>query len=311
MNPQLNSIIEGMLFASEHPVQEKQLIEILSDRWDPVSIANAIEELRAIYEKDDRVLSLVKVAAGYQFRTKPALAPYIRKLYEQKPQRLTQAAVEVMAIVAYRQPVTRHEIDKIRGVDGGPLLRSLLERKLVRILGRSETPGRPLIYGTTKEFLEFFGLPDLASLPSLRDVKDLGRDQQEMILEEIKDDPILTEQTRALFERSEFMQALEDPNNMLDTAFISKEIKGIKVEPFAFSLAKEEEAIAFAEVGEEEEEKVNQQPLSAAPEEDEEEEENSDDDEEMDEDPDEDFEEDEDLDEDAEEEEEEEEEGDD
>lgn len=252
MNLQLNSIIEGILFASDEPVPEKQLIEILADKWDSESISKAIEELKCVYDKEDRVLLLVKVASGYQFRTKPTLAPYIRKLYEQKPQRLTQASVEVLAIVAYRQPATRHEIDKIRGVDSGPLLRSLLERKLVRILGRSETPGRPLIYGTTKEFLEFFGLPDLASLPSLRDVKDLGRDQQEMILEEIKDDPILTEQTRALFERSEFMQALEDPNNMLNTTLISKEIRGIKVEPFAFSLAKEEEAIASSEVGEEE-----------------------------------------------------------
>ncbi|HLB58900.1 MAG TPA: SMC-Scp complex subunit ScpB [Bdellovibrionota bacterium] len=249
---QLTSIIEGLLFASEKPLPEARFSEVLGDKWDKDSIRKALEELRTIYEAQDRPISLEKISAGYQFRTKPSLAPFVRKLFEQRPQRLTQASVEVLAIVAYRQPIVRHEIEKIRGVDCGPILRTLLERKLVRVLGRSETPGRPLLYASTKEFLEFFGLPDLAGLPSLRDVKDLGKDQQELILEEIKDDPLLVEQTRALFERSEFMTALEDPNLTIDTEFLKQEIKNIKVETPQSSLVREEEALAHAEVSEEE-----------------------------------------------------------
>jgi segregation and condensation protein B len=118
----------------------------------------------------------VEVAGGYQFRTKAENSPWIFKLNKARPVRLSRASLETLAIVAYRQPVTRPEIDDIRGVDSGPVLRTLLERNFVRILGKREEAGSPLIYGTTKDFLSFFNLRNLGELPSLREYTELGEE---------------------------------------------------------------------------------------------------------------------------------------
>jgi segregation and condensation protein B len=118
----------------------------------------------------------VEVAGGYQLRTKPENSPWIFKMNKARPVRLSRASLETLAIVAYRQPITRPEIDEIRGVDSGPVLRTLLERSLVRILGKREEAGSPLIYGTTKDFLSFFGLRNLSDLPSLREYTELGEE---------------------------------------------------------------------------------------------------------------------------------------
>ena len=115
-------------------------------------------------------MRLVEVAGGYQFRTAPEYAQWVRRLFQQKPWRLTRATLETLAIVGYKQPITRAEIEAIRGVDVDSVLASLLSRKLVRIVGRKEVVGRPLIYGTTRQFLEVFGLRDLASLPALSEI---------------------------------------------------------------------------------------------------------------------------------------------
>jgi segregation and condensation protein B len=121
---------------------------------------------------------LVEVAGGWVFRTGVEFAPFVRELTSQRPVRLTRAQVETLAIVAYRQPITRPEIDEIRGVDSGATLKLLLERDLVRILGKKDEPGRPILYGTTGAFLEFFGLRSLKDLPTLREFTELSEESR-------------------------------------------------------------------------------------------------------------------------------------
>jgi segregation and condensation protein B len=119
-------------------------------------------------------MELVQVAGGYQFRSRPELAGYISRMKRAKPVKFSQSAMETLAIVAYRQPVTRAEIEYLRGVDSGGVLKNLLDRRLLRIIGKKDIPGKPLIYGTTREFMEAFSLKDLASLPTLREIEDLA-----------------------------------------------------------------------------------------------------------------------------------------
>jgi segregation and condensation protein B len=124
---------------------------------------------------------LHEVAGGWQLRSSPDNSGFARSWLKVKPQRLTRAALETLAIIAYRQPVTRPEIEEIRGVDCGAVVKALLERKLVKILGKKEEPGRPMLYGTTREFLEFFALKDLASLPTLREFHELSEEHREIV----------------------------------------------------------------------------------------------------------------------------------
>jgi segregation and condensation protein B len=121
------------------------------------------------------------VAGGWQLRSSPDNADFARRFLRVKPQRLTRAALETLAIIAYRQPVTRPEIEEIRGVDCGAVVKALLERRLIKILGKKEEPGRPILYGTTREFLEFFSLKDLASLPTLREFHELSQEHRKIV----------------------------------------------------------------------------------------------------------------------------------
>ncbi|MBM4338441.1 MAG: SMC-Scp complex subunit ScpB [Deltaproteobacteria bacterium] len=166
----LKPILEGILFVSESPVKLDTLTEILRE-WDKDALLEGIDRLRKEYEEDSRGLELVEVAGGYQFRTKPRWAQWVNRLKKSKPVKLSQAALETLAIIAYRQPVIRPTIEMIRGVDSGGVLRSLLEKGLIRIAGRKEIAGRPLIYGTTKTFLELFNLNTLSDLPTLKEVQ--------------------------------------------------------------------------------------------------------------------------------------------
>jgi segregation and condensation protein B len=128
-----------------------------------------------------RGIRIGEVAGGYQLRTPTEAAPYIKKMVARRPPRLTRATLETLAIVAYRQPVTRGEVEDIRGVDSGAVLKHLLEKKLVKILGRKDEPGRPLLYGTTKEFLGFFSMKDLKSLPTLQDFAELSDEHRAVL----------------------------------------------------------------------------------------------------------------------------------
>lgn len=171
----LRSILESLLWASDKPLSLDLLTEVLPE-YPAEEIGRALARMQELRRGEDSGIDLVEVAGGYQFRTKPENSPWIFKLNKAKPVRLSRASLETLAIVAYRQPITRPEIDEIRGVDSGPVLRTLLERSLVRILGKREEAGSPLIYGTTKDFLSFFGLRNLSDLPSLREYTELGEE---------------------------------------------------------------------------------------------------------------------------------------
>jgi segregation and condensation protein B len=168
----LRSIVEALIFASEIPLGTDKITEIIgmADREAIVDILKTLEEE---YASRNGGFHLAEVAGGYQFRTRADMASWLRKLKGIKPPGLSQAALETLAVVAYRQPVTRHEIEKVRGVDVSGALRGLLEKKLVRMLGRKNVPGKPMIYGTTKRFLEVFNLKDLSELPTLREFQEL------------------------------------------------------------------------------------------------------------------------------------------
>ncbi len=168
----LPAALESMLFAAGQPVPVARLVQAL-DGPSRAEVVQALDALAASYERTRRGLRLVQVAGGYQLRSPSEHARWIRRLLQERPPRLTRPMLETLAIVAYRQPCTRLEVEAVRGVDCDAVLATLSDRRLVRILGRKEAPGRPLLYGTTREFLEVFGLPDLSALPTLR---ELGAD---------------------------------------------------------------------------------------------------------------------------------------
>jgi len=171
---QWKAIIESLIFVSESPLSLDQIKEVLGGEVSKKEIQRLLFELQEDCEQAQRGVTLVEVAEGFQFRTRPQHAEWIKKLKKTKPVALSRPALETLAIVAYKQPILRGDVEKIRGVDSGGVLRTLLERKLIRILGKKDVPGKPLVYGTSKQFLEMFGLKDLSSLPTLKDLEGLG-----------------------------------------------------------------------------------------------------------------------------------------
>jgi segregation and condensation protein B len=170
---ELKAIVESLLFVAETPLKIDKIKSVL-EVADTQAIRDALGSLSEEYESGKRGFFLAEVAGGFQFRTRPEFSRWIRRLKETRPPRLSRPALETLSIVAYKQPVLRSDIEFLRGVDCGGTLRTLLERKLIRILGRKDLPGRPIIYGTTKQFLELFNLKDLSELPTLKDLTDLG-----------------------------------------------------------------------------------------------------------------------------------------
>jgi segregation and condensation protein B len=166
-------IVEALVLAAPEPIPAARIAGIVP-RCDPAKVKELVDELNVEYVKRGRSFEICEVAGGYQMRTLPQYAPYLQQTLKERPLRLSQAALETLAIVAYRQPVTRAELEHIRGVDAGAVLRSLIERRLVRIAGHREVPGRPMLYGTTKRFLEVFELERLEDLPTLRDLRELA-----------------------------------------------------------------------------------------------------------------------------------------
>ncbi len=169
---QIKSIIESLLFASKGPLNVEEIKKVIPDA-EKEEIKAVLNELKNEFEKRNGGFVLHEVAGGFQFRTKPEHKEYIHRLFQPSPARLSKAALETLAIIAYRQPVMRSEIEHIRGVNAGNTIRLLLERKLVRILGRREIPGRPIVYATTQKFLEIFDLKSLKDLPTPKDIDDL------------------------------------------------------------------------------------------------------------------------------------------
>ncbi len=169
-------IIEALILASGEPIGLDALARVVPGST-PAEIKSLIGELNAEYEQQFRAFEIWEVAGGYQIRTRAEFSGYLQQLRRERPLRLSQAALETLSIVAYRQPASRAEVDEVRGVDSGAVLKSLLDRRLLRILGHRDVPGRPLIYGTSKRFLEVFGLGSLKELPGLRELEELAREQ--------------------------------------------------------------------------------------------------------------------------------------
>jgi len=165
----IRSILESILFISEIPIRFETFYEILPE-LDQEAIRKGIQLIQTDCEGDSRGVELVEVAGGYQFRTKPRCAEWVNRLRKVKALKLSRSALETLAIVAYRQPIIRPEIEQIRGADSGWVLRTLMEKGLVKMMGRKDLPGRPMIYGTTKAFLELFGLNTISDLPSLKEI---------------------------------------------------------------------------------------------------------------------------------------------
>ena len=181
MDAELKPILEALLFVSEKPLLIEQVREVLGPEAEPAVLRRCFQELAQDYERSRRGLRVVEVAEGFQIVTDPALASYVGKLNRRiRTVRLTKPSLETLAIVAYRQPATRVEIEQIRGVDVGGVLETLLKLSMVRITGRKEVVGRPLLYGTTREFMEHFGLKDLGDLPSLEELQGVPSELREV-----------------------------------------------------------------------------------------------------------------------------------
>lgn len=171
--PSLKSIVESLLFISDAPLTLEKLCVTLEE-YDRNSVTEAVNSLRTEYDEAGRGIQLAQVAGGYQFRSRPENVDFIRRLIRGKTFRFSRSALETLAVIAYRQPITRAEVEYLRGVDSGGVLKTLLEKKMIRIIGKKDIPGKPLIYGTTGNFLEAFSLRDLASLPTLKDIQELA-----------------------------------------------------------------------------------------------------------------------------------------
>ncbi len=174
----LKHIVESLLFVSEEPLTVER-IKAAVGFPEGGEIRRALQALADEYEARRGGFELKSVAGGYQIRTRPEYKEYIKRLLRSAPPRLSRASLETLAIVAYYKPITRTDIEHIRGVDCGGVLRMLLERNLIRVLGRKEVPGRPMIYETTRRFLEVFDLKDIRDLPTLREIEALGRAEPE------------------------------------------------------------------------------------------------------------------------------------
>ena len=171
----LENIIESLLFAADRPLGLSDVKRLVNER-DAKKVTVALEELQKRHRGTG--IQLASTAGGWQFRTNPDNAMWVAKLVAGRPARLSRAMLETLAIVAYRQPITRPEIDEIRGVDCGPVLKTLLDRSLIRMIGKKEEVGRPILYGTSPEFLRTFSLKDLTELPTLRQFHELGAAEQ-------------------------------------------------------------------------------------------------------------------------------------
>jgi segregation and condensation protein B len=170
---EIKSVLEALLFASDKPVSLVQLAKVF-DAVERKTVHQLLDELRADFERENRGYRLMEIAEGWQLVTRPEYASYIRKLTGSRAaSRLTRPSLESLAIIAYKQPITKAEVEGIRGVNSDAVMHSLMERRLIRTVGRKDVLGRPLLYGTTRDFLVTFGLKDLGELPRLSELHDL------------------------------------------------------------------------------------------------------------------------------------------
>ena len=170
-NSRIKAICEALIFVSEEALPFRKIHAVLEGVPAP-ELRNILTELMDQWKAREGGMDLIEVAEGYQFRTKPENTEWVKMLIQFKPSRLSKAALETLAIVAYNQPATKPDIEGIRGVDCSSSLSQLLEKGLIKILGRKDGPGKPFIYGTTRKFLEVMGFKDLGALPTLREIEE-------------------------------------------------------------------------------------------------------------------------------------------
>jgi segregation and condensation protein B len=175
----LRALAEAFLFAADSPLTVERLVALLD--VSRTQVKEIIEQLQQEYSCSERGFYLASVAGGYQFRTRAELASQLRRLNRERATKFSRAAMETLSIIAYRQPVTRAEVEYLRGVDSGGVMKTLLEKNLLRILGKKDIPGRPLMYGTSRHFLELFGLQSLNDLPTLKEFSALDPEMTEAV----------------------------------------------------------------------------------------------------------------------------------
>ncbi len=196
---ELKSIVENVLLAADQPINASELSKIFLDGTDKNQLQSILDELKEEY--NSRNLQIMEVADGYQLCTRHEYNDWIRKYLKlDRSSRLSQPSLDTLSIIAYKQPLTRQEVDDIRGVDSSGVLKTLLEKKVIGPAGRKKVPGRPIMYRTTQKFLEYFGLKDLSDLPTLEDLRE----------EVEEDDPPL--QTQIEFSTSEVPESSSSPN---------------------------------------------------------------------------------------------------
>ncbi len=195
---QAKSILEAILFIAGEPISLDSLINILE--IDKGEVERLARELINEYTINNNGLLVAEVAGGFQMVTNPACAPWVKKLLSTAvPTKLSQPSLETLAIIAYKQPIIKAEIEAIRGVNSDGVVKTLLDRRLVKILGRKEVPGRPLMYGTTKEFLQYFGLKDLSEMPTLKEFQEVDiPEAPEIIPEETKPGEPVNDEPKAI-----------------------------------------------------------------------------------------------------------------
>ena len=213
----LKEIIESLLFVAETALTIERIKQVVAA--DTKEIHAALQALADEYESRQGGFYLAEVAGGYQIRTRSEYNEWIKRLIQPNSPRVSKAALETLAIIAYKQPILRSDIEHIRGVDCGGILRLLLERKFLRVLGRKEIPGRPLIYATTKQFLEVFDLKDLKDLPTLKEIESFGRSLLDESPPEVSTEPEQTHEDELPGRDSaEPEQALADKDDPGDSA---------------------------------------------------------------------------------------------
>ncbi len=181
---ELKAVVENVLFAADQPVSVGQLQGLFAETTEKAALKSALDEL--VREYQSRNLQLMEVAEGYQLMTRHDYSDWVRKFMKlDKTAKLSQPSLDTLAIIAYKQPLTKAEVEEIRGVDSSGVVRTLLEKKVIAPSGRKKVPGRPIMYRTTRKFLEYFGLIDLSDLPTLEDFKESelaeGQDQSDQI----------------------------------------------------------------------------------------------------------------------------------
>jgi segregation and condensation protein B len=219
---EIKRVVEAILFAANRPMTSKQLQQVFPEIEQPdlQDIEAALESIKEDYRS--RPVELKRVASGYRFQVRRELSRWVSRLFEEKPPRYSRALLETLAIIAYRQPATRGEIEDIRGVGvSSSIIHTLLEREWIRVVAHKEVPGRPALYGTTKQFLDYFNITSLSELPTLQEIQDLG-----MSL----DDPALDTTQQPMQVKSEKQETTEQIPETIDDS--KKAGNGARQEPF-------------------------------------------------------------------------------